>query len=1038
MSSLFFLYPIGARLLSFLFMRKVFFIIALLMAVANFCSGQQHFAHYAMNTGNGLPSDRVYGITTDHLGYLWFCTDKGVVRYNGYTYKYFTVSDGLPTDDVWQLVEDKMGRMWLGAISDEVGYLANNKYHKAYIPGQNTTIYPAAITARDSGIFFTTQYDMEKKAGFMYWCNSSDTFKVMPIVKDYFKQYFSRNDNYNMFVARCDEYGQPFFTFGNSLFSIVLPDDPKTQKPIIKKYATINVKDTGYYYRGFTYVTNQHMLTGWFTDRQAGLDYCDIRNGHFAHADLKLAPKDYPTYIFVEKRPNSDNYFYAITNKEIIACHLDTGFHIVERSPVSDLVPDTSVHGANVKTVHRSAVWQQVIGSNSGGAWFNYQSPYKRLSEPPLREFVPVGNHNDSISFWWNKSQLELVYIDSTIRPHTLPSTGVNNLRQVTFSRDGKYVLSSASPFFLDLKKKKVYPADYYMYACSIYATHISDPNNFVVASGFGIVSLKKQADSFATVYRDGLKYDDLQYDSIGNAYYAFNISTLLCMDQTGQKQIYNREALRKLGIQNMENICLDAPHRMLFIKDYEHIVLFDLESHTTKIIFPNIKFTGKSYLFLRGNTLVVVTDDMTLFANVQGKMNVSSPYVFFHKENSLFKLLYGCTILNNHLILSTDRAWYSMPIPDAATIAKNSSHTYNGYRLVASNGGNTRVITANDTIAVKYDDYKLVFDIINPMGNGARTMWVAMGDSTQFTQLTSSEYVLPANLSKDATYNVWVYFSDNTFKSRPWKLAVYLQPRWWETQTATKVIWAGIVLLFLGLIALSAYITRRAVLRSTEKKQLRMELELSAIYSQINPHFIFNTLNSAQMLVSKGRMEEAYAHISKFSKLLRSYLKSSRTKYVLLSDEISNLTNYIELQQTRFRNKFDYSIFCDDDLAALPIKIPSLLLQPFVENAINHGIWPLNNKGMLTINFRWDAEEKMVTCTVRDNGIGRKQAAEQKNEIDENRPSYGNLMMRDLIAIFNRYETMKIHIEYTDLTLPETGTLVTITIRNPQYMKEE
>ena len=210
------------------------------------------------------------------------------------------------------------------------------------------------------------------------------------------------------------------------------------------------------------------------------------------------------------------------------------------------------------------------------------------------------------------------------------------------------------------------------------------------------------------------------------------------------------------------------------------------------------------------------------------------------------------------------------------------------------------------------------------------------------------------------------------------------------------------------------------------------MEMELKSIYAQINPHFIFNSLNSALLLVTKNRMDEAYSHISKFSHLLRSYLKSSRNKMITVEEEIENLKNYMELQQTRFKEKCLFEIIVDDNINQSSVKIPSLLLQPFVENAINHGITPKTQKGFIRIEFIQNKNENKITCTIDDDGIGRKKAEADKTSVNNKKESYGNLMIKDLVSIFSRYEGMTIDIKYTDKEAPLSGTIVTITIKYP------
>ena len=233
---------------------------------------------------------------------------------------------------------------------------------------------------------------------------------------------------------------------------------------------------------------------------------------------------------------------------------------------------------------------------------------------------------------------------------------------------------------------------------------------------------------------------------------------------------------------------------------------------------------------------------------------------------------------------------------------------------------------------------------------------------------------------------------------------------------------------------------TRLVVLRmhtrknlQKEVKNLHLELELKSIYAQINPHFIFNTLSSGLHFIRKGRMKEAYDHISAFSDLLRCYLTSSREKYISIGQEIINLENYIKLQQNRFGDKFSHEIITPSDGTLAKVQIPALLLQPIVENAIVHGLYHKEDKGHLKIAFKKD-DGNGVVIVIDDDGIGRtmSKALNEANGIEIR--SHGTDLIRDLVSIFNNYETISINITYIDKVPPLSGTTVMLTIKDPPH----
>ena len=156
-----------------------------------------------------------------------------------------------------------------------------------------------------------------------------------------------------------------------------------------------------------------------------------------------------------------------------------------------------------------------------------------------------------------------------------------------------------------------------------------------------------------------------------------------------------------------------------------------------------------------------------------------------------------------------------------------------------------------------------------------------------------------------------------------------------------------------------------------TLQKELA-EYEQKALHLQMNPHFVFNCLGSISSFIVHNGTDSAIKYLSKFSKLMRLTLEYSKESLIPIDKEIESLQNYLELEQLRFNNKFNFSIFkskeIEDDMA-----LPPLLLQPFVENAIIHGVIPKKELGLITIRF--EIHQESLMCTVEDNGIGFQQS---------------------------------------------------------------
>lgn len=168
-----------------------------------------------------------------------------------------------------------------------------------------------------------------------------------------------------------------------------------------------------------------------------------------------------------------------------------------------------------------------------------------------------------------------------------------------------------------------------------------------------------------------------------------------------------------------------------------------------------------------------------------------------------------------------------------------------------------------------------------------------------------------------------------------------------------------------------------KANLEFKENYRLREEAlinKIKALRAQINPHFIFNALGSIQHLILEKKNTSALKYLTKFSRLMRSVLESSIETNIPLSEEIKMLKDYLELESLRFNNSFTYNIQIDDSLDEAEIEVPSMVLQPFVENALIHGLLP-KKKGTKELLVQFKAEGQQLLCIVDDSGVGRQSA---------------------------------------------------------------
>ncbi|MBL4710488.1 MAG: histidine kinase [Flavobacteriales bacterium] len=234
-------------------------------------------------------------------------------------------------------------------------------------------------------------------------------------------------------------------------------------------------------------------------------------------------------------------------------------------------------------------------------------------------------------------------------------------------------------------------------------------------------------------------------------------------------------------------------------------------------------------------------------------------------------------------------------------------------------------------------------------------------------------------------------------------------------------------ILLFLSLLIIyltHRYFLRRQASKSKLENQL-IDLKLKAIQAQMNPHFIFNALNSIQDLVLKGDIENSYTYITNFSNLVRKTLDYSNHDFIDFGAEIDLLRLYLKLERLRFKTNFNYTI---TNNVTEDIQLPPMLIQPFVENAIAHGLFHSKKEKNLTIDFKYD---KMLICCITDNGIGREKAREIYIRQQRNHESFSSNAIRERLSIFKQLFNQDIQVIYIDLKENGIayGTQVTITI---------
>ena len=192
-----------------------------------------------------------------------------------------------------------------------------------------------------------------------------------------------------------------------------------------------------------------------------------------------------------------------------------------------------------------------------------------------------------------------------------------------------------------------------------------------------------------------------------------------------------------------------------------------------------------------------------------------------------------------------------------------------------------------------------------------------------------------------------------------------------------------------------------------------KIEMEQKALRAQMNPHFFFNALNSVQQFISANEPEKATFFLSRFSRLMRNILENSENAFIPLEDEVQFLTNYLTIEKMRFKDRFAFSIHVDSAIDGEWTQIPTMLIQPFLENAIKHGVSGRED-GFVSVEFR-EQSEKTIRCIIQDNGKGRSASVEQDQSTGSHR-SMGLRVTEERVAALAEQFALDLSVEIIDL----------------------
>jgi sensor histidine kinase YesM len=982
----------------------LFTAIGLGFSIFNLAAQEPYFNRYTVE--DGLPSNEIYGMVFDHRNILWAITDRGVWRFDGYQSRHVTVADGLKENTNFRIFKDRKNNIWLSSV--------NNYLFK--IVGDSVLQHPCSQQVHQTG--------------------QSDR---------YLQQLSELNDSclmlsYNRRGLFCFRPGQaPEMVTGH-------------HKGHENASVCIFLDSAGVYWDMINYPdTNQLKPT-------------------------VVEPQGNRIYItFGAKSPQKNFHkdFYSIRPGEFLFCADNKAFHIRDGKLISEAWFENEV--GDVYCDRRGDFW---VGTMVDGLFRYpggdlYGSPVRYLEHESITSIK-----QDMEGTYWFATNTHGIYqtnsIDIAIYQPSESDSENNVIISMAKAKDKIFLGTQAGRLY---KLLKTDPENYTLSEIpGIPSTRsirklFYTPDNHLILLKDALIEMDLSGNLSGIGMFKAYAYE---YTSLAGGQWMVTFDKSIHIYNQGKlARIWNHENLPpnfvKTGltpefINKIRTLHLDGPNR-LFIgsqnlglissgKDSLFLwssldTLFSRRIHDIARAGKNIWVSVADYgisVIRPDSTILRITQSDGLSSDIVDVLyresdsvvwagtNLGANRITLNSEATSVKAIehftmneglpsnriYQITQFDDKIWLATTQGVVSIgsgfmqnrdtPIPyllfDTTQINGVNKHLKDGTVLPANQNNlffKFRAISYKIPHIIKYQYFlqgkdKDTIETGNPE---ARYPDLGYGDYTLFVR---------------ASYT-------DSFSSDWTKLSFSIDRRWYETR--------GFILIVLVVIFGLIYLIFKVVLRDIREREMQklklLEAEKRSLLSQMNPHFIFNSLNSIQHFIVQNDEFLANSYLTNFSSLIRRILDNSKKNLINLNEEITVLELYLQMEKLRFEDDFHYDIIRDQQIDYNEAMIPPMLLQPIVENAIWHGLMPLKSKGNLSISFL--KEHDFVHCRVEDNGIGREKAAKLKGK-KEPHLSTGLVNVEERIRLMNLINAKPIELKITDLTDDRheaAGTLVEI-----------
>lgn len=966
----------------------------------------QNYSYHHYNVNNGLVGNQVYTAVQDKEGFMWFATETGVSRFDGTQFKNFTTADGLPDNEIVRLYTDKKGRVWMLPFTSSLCYYDHGVIHT---PDNDSTLsriqltqYVSAITEDRAGnLFFLTEnflYVLLSDNQVLIWTN-----KKLP--KSRFVLIGSDMSGHCSIALKEQDSlsGKEFISFyflevkGNDLVltkdkNIPVLVEPNNYSGLITSRFTV-------------YCLAQYIALG-----------CDmyVLDKTTGRSSILKVPPGTSTYNVID-----DSIFYFNTS---------TGVHCINSR--DNLLRQRYLEQENISCSLRDNEDNLWFCSLGNGIW--------RLSSANIRNITDWGDKigvrpvnaitrfdNDIILGSENR-RLMLLDAATGVKKQLITLADSNlrrHLRLVPYKED-LYLLAELGLFIRQAKGdfvneilfgSKLQPA-------SLKDMDVSKTGMFAIASNFGVSFFKKQSDKLQFVRVVGGRTTAVAFaDSL---LYVGTLEGLKSIAPDGKEIYYNK--IDPLLATRITKLLYDGEYLWIGTNN-QGLVCFDGRK-VIRTISTKEGLTGNIIraLYLSGHYLWVGTDrGLNKIETANRAFSVDIKYTM--ADGLPTNIINAIYVDKNMVYVGTSEG---LAFFDEEQMGGNSRCDL---RILGITVSGKALQYGSEKLILQPKDNNIRFDFVGiSFKSGGDIIYeyklVGLDNTTQFTKENYLQYpTLPSGNYRFEIQATNKFGIQSELLVIPFEVKKTLMEETWFLVLA--------ILAALGLVWWLAnmrikHIRKREREKTTTIRRIA-ELEQQALKAQMNPHFIFNCLNSIQQYVIDKDVEGANRFISGFSKLIRQTLDNSGRQLISIGEEYRFLQAYLELEKNRFEGKFDYVIRLDERILPEELMIPPMLVQPYVENSIRHGmrLKPVGT-GLIEINILlWNNH---LICSIIDNGVGRKAAEAYKSARHIEYQSKGINLTSQRIEMLNAaiYENITVSIEdLYDSSGTPAGTKVTLTL---------